>query len=513
MAVVVLSYILAIVVAVGCLFLPIVLFGQMSGDVSSFLFARLLLSVFGLVAGFTILWSILPRRNKVEVNGVPIDLAKEKRFRAHIESIATTLKEPMPAEVYLLGDANAFVSQAGGFMGVGSRRIMGVGLPLLQMLTVSQFRAVLAHEFAHYYAGDTGLAPWVYGTTRALARVYENLGKKSDIMSFLARWAVVAAPYMVLMWAMRLYWKLFIGMTQLISRRQEYRSDELACHIAGSQPLIGGLETLHRSQAALNSYWNSVVFPVAAGGYQPPIANGFLRFMQAPQIAKATSDILAKEIAEGKTKPFDSHPALQKRIERARSYDISAPESFAGEDGTEPAMISVIDDLDALEGALLRKVIPRVAKSNLKPMTWETAAVNVYVPIWRSEISPYLPWLETQTLRSLPGLVSDPKPLSDKVPTAPGMLPNRDHRNAKALEILSRALTLSLIDRGWSLVAQPGTFYLERAGVKHESFGIVPRLKAGNLSKEQWEAFCAEQGIGDWPLGSAAVPSPTVATA
>jgi Zn-dependent protease with chaperone function len=56
------------------------------------------------------------------------------------------------------------------------------------MLTVSQFRAVLAHEFAHYYAGDTGLAPWVYGTTRALARVYENLGKKSDIMSFLARW-------------------------------------------------------------------------------------------------------------------------------------------------------------------------------------------------------------------------------------------------------------------------------------------------------------------------------------
>lgn len=513
MAAVILSYVLAIVLALACLSLPILMFGENSADVLSYIFIRLLLSAFGLVAGFTILWSILPRRNKIDVNGVLIDLGKEKRFAAHIADIAARLKEPMPEEVYLLGDANAFVSQAGGFMGVGSRRIMGVGLPLMQMLTVSQFRAVLAHEFAHYYAGDTRLAPWVYGTTRAIARVYENLGRKSDILSFLTRWAVVAAPYMLLMWAMRLYWKLFIRMTQLISRRQEYRSDELACHIAGSQPLIAGLETLHRSQAALNSYWNSVVLPVAAGGYQPRIANGFLLFMEAPQIAKATAEILAKEIAEGKTKPFDSHPALQKRIERARRYDISAPESFAGENGSEAAMISVIDDLDTLEGALLRKVIPAVAKADLKPMSWETAASHVYVPIWRKDMAPYQAWLETQTVRGLPALVMDPKPLSDQVPTAPGMLPNRDHRNAKAQEILSRALALSLIDHGWNIVAQPGTFYLEVAGARHDPFGMMAKLKAGKLSKEQWEAFCAEQGIGDLPLGRATVPAPTVATA
>ena len=513
MAAVILSYILAIALAIGCLSLPILLFGAMPGDISSYLFMRLLLSAFGLVAGITILWSLLPRRNKAEVNGVLIDLAKEKRLAAHIEDIAATLKEPMPSEVYLLGDANAFVSQAGGFMGMGSRRIMGVGLPLMQMLKVSEFRAVLAHEFAHYYAGDTSLGPWVYGTTRAIARVYENLGRKSEIMSFLTRWAVVAAPYVVLMWTMRMYWKLFMRITQLISRRQEYRSDELACCIAGSQPLIEGLQTIHRSQAALNSYWNSVVFPVAVGGFQPRIANGFLRFMQAPQIAKATSDILAKEITEGKTSPFDSHPSLQKRIERARSYDISLPVTSGEQTETEPAMVSQIEDLDALEGALLKKFVPALEKSKLKPMTWDTAASDVYVPIWRNDVARYLPWLETQTLRTLPAVVANLKPLSDQVPTPPGELPNRERREPKALEILSRALTLSLIDHGWSLVISPGTFYLESAGTKYDPFGMVARLKSGKLSKEQWEAFCSEQAIGDWPLGRARVSPETVATA
>jgi Zn-dependent protease with chaperone function len=34
-------------------------------------------------------------------------------------------------------------------MGFGSRRVMGLGLPLLQALNVSQLEAVLAHEFGH----------------------------------------------------------------------------------------------------------------------------------------------------------------------------------------------------------------------------------------------------------------------------------------------------------------------------------------------------------------------------
>jgi hypothetical protein len=48
-------------------------------------------------------------------------------------------------EVYLIGEPNAWVTVRRGMMGFGGRRIMGLGLPLLGALNISQFRAILAH--------------------------------------------------------------------------------------------------------------------------------------------------------------------------------------------------------------------------------------------------------------------------------------------------------------------------------------------------------------------------------
>jgi hypothetical protein len=59
------------------------------------------------------------------------------------------------------------------------------------MLSIAQFRAVLTHEFGHYYAGDTRLGHWVYNTRRAIEEVYKNLGRKSDILTFLRPLTIV----------------------------------------------------------------------------------------------------------------------------------------------------------------------------------------------------------------------------------------------------------------------------------------------------------------------------------
>jgi heat shock protein HtpX len=500
-AAVVLSYVLAITVALACVALPYLLFVAIPLT-SQLLFARLLLSAFGIVAGLTILWSLVPRRSRIEVRGVLIDLAKEKRLTRHIEQIAAALKEPMPSKVYLIADANAFVAQTGGFMGMVNDRIMGLGLPLLQMLSISQFRAVLAHEFAHYYAGDTRLGPWVYNTRTTMARVYENLGKKSDVISVLTRWWVVAIPYMLLMSAMRGYWKLFMRVTQSISRRQEYRSDELACHLAGSQPLIEGLQNIHRCDAALRSYWTSLVLPVAAGGFKPQFADGFQRFMTAPQVVKATSDALAKHIATVTTNPFDTHPPLNQRIEKARAYNLPVPPSL-GQDGVQEApMISLIDNLDSLELDLLKILVPALAKSELKPMTWETAGYEVFIPIWRKQVESFARILATRTLAGLPGLVKEPKAIANKVQNPPGMLLNPTQRDGRALEILSCAMTLSLVDHGWTLTMQPGIFYLEREEKRLNPPEVINALRSGKLIAMQWQSQCGELGIGDWRLAA-----------
>jgi heat shock protein HtpX len=81
----------------------------------------------------------------------------------------------MPKEVYLIAEVNAWVAQRGGILGVGSRRVVGLGLPLMRILSVAQLRAVLAHEFGHYYGGDTRLGPLVYSMRSAIGRTFYNL--------------------------------------------------------------------------------------------------------------------------------------------------------------------------------------------------------------------------------------------------------------------------------------------------------------------------------------------------
>jgi heat shock protein HtpX len=500
LAIVLFSYLLAIAVAIACLLIPYFLFVVVPIGDANFMFGRLLISAFGLAVGLSILWSLLPQKSRFDPGGVLINLAKERRLAREIEAIASALREPMPTEVYLLADANAFVMETSGLTGIGNRRVMGLGLPLLQMLPIAQFRAILAHEFGHYYAGDTRLGPWVYNTRRAMVRAFENLGKKSDVLRFLRRWAIVSILHRMLMAAMRSYWQIFMRVTQAISRRQEFRSDELACYVAGSQALIDGLEGVRRCQAGLQSYWGSYVVPAAMSGYQPALADGFRRFMQSPQIVKAASEYLAQQAAGIKTSPFDSHPPLDKRIEAAKRLNLPAPDAFAEESASGQPMISLIDGLDPLETSLLKKLVPAAAASDLKPLNWETDGAAIYIPIWRKQVAPFLPFLATRRLGDFPLLVLDPKRVASLIPDPPGVRLNQNQRAARALDILYCAFALCLLENGWKLTTQPGSLVIENGEAKVEPGSVVAAIRAGKLSVVDWSNFRLQRGIGDWAL-------------
>jgi len=242
------SYLFVIILAGACVYLPYWLM-MSSGSPNGQL---VLLFIFGAVIAGAILWSLLPRPDKFKPPGLLIEPASQPRLFAELENIAGSLNEPMPREVYLIGDVNAWVADRGGLMGFGSRRVMGLGLPLLSILTISQFRAVLAHEFAHYYGGDTSLGPWVYKTQTAIVRIFQNIGSVGQ----LARIAILGVMYLVVTTLMKWYFIVFLRASKLVSRQQEYRADELACQIAGRQPLVDGLRAIHGAALAWPAYWN-----------------------------------------------------------------------------------------------------------------------------------------------------------------------------------------------------------------------------------------------------------------
>src|SRR5258708_16377613 len=95
-------------------------------------------------------------------------------------------------------------------MGIRSRRVMGLGLPLMEVLRVDQMGAVLAHEFGHYHGGDTMLGPWIQKIRRV------SFGR-------LGAWAIAGFAFRSP--SMRGF---FFRITNAISRQQEFAADALA---------------------------------------------------------------------------------------------------------------------------------------------------------------------------------------------------------------------------------------------------------------------------------------------
>src|SRR5262245_5435952 len=140
------------------------------------------LVVFSVVGAFLILTAIFPRREPFRAPGAALSPGTQPRLFTQLTEIARAVGQAMPLEVYLVPDVNAWVSERGGVLGFGRHRVLGVGLPLLQSLKLSELRAVLAHEFGHYHGGDTRLGPWVYKTRQAIGRTLLALARHSSIL-------------------------------------------------------------------------------------------------------------------------------------------------------------------------------------------------------------------------------------------------------------------------------------------------------------------------------------------
>lgn len=306
-----LSYVLTVCLALAGIYLPWVWLASGVNPITLAMF------VFGVLMSATMLWSMIPRVGRFPKPGARLDEKRDARLFAEIRQIASALSEPMPAEVYAIADVNAWVAERGGFLGFGNRRVLAVGLPLLSVLTIGELRAVLAHEFAHYYGGDTRLGRWVFGARDAMAQSLMRLTTKGalvPVMRVLARVAFVGVAYGVVVMVLSTYWKLFMRAANLLSRRQAYRADELASLVAGGSELASGLRRIEGAAAMLPVFLQQEMAPAMSIGLRPPFAAGFLQRLQAPQAAEAA----ARRVEEALLKPthnaFDTHPPLRDRL-------------------------------------------------------------------------------------------------------------------------------------------------------------------------------------------------------
>jgi Zn-dependent protease with chaperone function len=471
-------YVLAIGIAVGLIGLVYAV--GITGTIS------LRLAFFALAGAFIILLSIIPRPDRFTAPGPRLDGQSQPQLLGVIAGVAESTGQEMPAEVYLVPDVNAWVAQRGGFMGFGGRKVMGIGLGLLQALTVSQLRGVVAHEFGHYYGGDTRLGPLIYRTREAIWRSLSNLSGHS---------ALIQKPFT---W----YAKFFLRVTHAVSRRQEFVADELAAHVVGARAMAESLRATHANAMAFSSYWENEVVPVLGAGHRPPIAAGFKQFVSASTIAKAMRESMEIELKEGVTDPYDTHPSLPERLAALESLP---PGEMPTDD---PPAIALLNSVARLEVEMLAAMAGAEKIEAMQPIAWEAVGAQALLPRWEEIVSEHRPVLKGITPKALPEVTRDLSEFGTML-VGPDEVPpdDPDVLREASIGVLGAALLVALHTRGWRVSALPGeAVACERDRSRIEPFKVVEQMASNQLGTAAWRQTCEAEGIARFDLGAETQP-------
>jgi len=437
-----------------------------------------------------ILWSILPRPERFVVPGARLVAQQQPELFAVIDRVARTAGQVPPSEIYLIRDFNAWVGSRGGILGLKSRRTMGIGLPLLFELTVSQLEGVLAHEFGHYAGGDVKLGPLIYRTRAAVGRVVQMLAGSGHALLH-----IIHQPFL---W----YGRFFLRFTQAVSRHQELAADALAVRIVGRDCFAGGLQAVHAGGVAFEVYWRSLVAPLLASGFRPPLASGFANFRSSPMIADKFEAFVAEASkSDARADPYDSHPPLPERLACMETMPETPPVLPAD---LRPAS-QLLRDPDATEAMLLEAIAPSPdAFGALRSIDWATAWARVSLEAWRLRTSEAGAVLRGMTATTVPTDVAGLAALARRIPRVRVTGATLEELAEQAANVIAAATACNLVAAGWRLEALPGQPAVLRNGDAEVRPGAVLRgLARGTARPSEWVALHTSAGISDVPLAAA----------
>ncbi len=437
--------------------------------------------VLGLAGGGTILWSLLPRRDRFEAPGPRLTREAQPELFAEIDAVARAAGLAAPDDVYLVPDVNAWVAQRGGALGLGGRRVMGLGLPLLQALRVDAFRAVLAHEFGHYHGGDTRLGPLLYRTRAAIERTVAGLAAQGGWLQ---------KPFL-------LYGRLFLRLTHGISRAQEVAADALAARLFGPRALARGLRAVSASGAPFYAYWQNEVAPCLGNGVRPPLAEGFAAYLRAPEASTVARDALRDALAETEADRFDTHPALRERL-RALPQPAAAPAPVVD---ARPAL-ALLRDPRALEQELLATMFGAEARA-LEPIAWDDTPHRVFQPEFTRRAERLRETLGGARLTDLPRVAPRLVVAGDYIVHEAGAPPLLDDDTRRTIvAYLAALVTVLLVEQfDFELISEVGRpLELRRRAASVDPFALAAELQAGLVTDEAWRARMAALGLTDAPL-------------
>ncbi len=192
---------------------------------------------------------------------IEVTAKDQPKLFAFVQALCKEAKAPMPRAIYLSHEVNAAVFYPRSLLSLflPVRKNLLVGLGLLNLLNVSELKAVLSHEFGHFAQSSMKLGQYVYVFNQAIA---DMVVSRDFWDTLLARWRSIdvrlSFPAWILtglVWLLRRFLTLLFNMINIaglsLSRQMEFNADLCAVSLTGSDALISGLWKTERGSIAM----------------------------------------------------------------------------------------------------------------------------------------------------------------------------------------------------------------------------------------------------------------------
>lgn len=264
-----------------------------------------------------------------------------------IRNITKETKTPFPRKIFLSPDVNACVFYNSSFwsMFFPVRKNLEIGLGLVNCINVSEFKAVIAHEFGHFSQRSMKLGSFTYNVNHIIYNMlYENTG----YTSFLNSWATLNGYFsffaqvtvkiaVTIQWVLRQMYQVINKNYLGLSREMEFHADAVSASVSGGNNLISALSRIElasgcystaldkasylikENKRSKNIFENQLtIFRSMAKEHKLPVKEGL------PAVSFQFISSFSKSRVNYKNQ-WASHPTLEERKLHLEKLNIDAP--------------------------------------------------------------------------------------------------------------------------------------------------------------------------------------------
>ena len=324
-----------------------------------------------------------------------ITAADEPTLIAFVNQVADDAKAPRPHKVFLAADVNAAVFYHLSLLNllIPSRKNLVLGLGLVNVLTVAELKAVLAHEFGHFAQRSMAVGRWVYTAQQIAGHI---VGKRDVLDRFLMgishtdiRVAWIGWALRLVVWSIRAitdtFFRVVILAERALSREMEFQADKVAVSLTGSDALVHALYKIPAADDAWDHVMAVAGQELARGRVVPDLfsmetrviwhlrrvigADAYPELPPLPDEGRAEHRIFTRELAQPPAM-WSTHPPNHER-------EKSCKEPYVAGTLDDRSAWSVFADPGAIRRRVTAHLIDDPPSQELERVSEEDAAAAV----------------------------------------------------------------------------------------------------------------------------------------